>query len=32
MQAAVCELADRTHARQWAANLDAVLYPAARRY
>ena len=29
MQAAVCELADRTQANQWAANLDAVLYPSA---
>ena len=27
MQAAVCELADRTQANQWAANLDRVLYP-----
>ena len=29
MQAAVCELADRTQAGNWAANLDAVLYPRA---
>jgi len=29
MQAAVCELADRTQAGNWAANLDAVLYPQA---
>jgi hypothetical protein len=27
MQAAVCELADRTQANQWAVNLDGVLYP-----
>ncbi len=27
MQAAVCELADRAHARNWRRNLDAVLYP-----
>lgn len=27
MQAAVCELADRTQAGAWAANLDAVLFP-----
>jgi hypothetical protein len=27
MQAAACELADRTQANQWAANLDRVLYP-----
>jgi len=27
MQAAVYELADRTQARHWAPNLDAVLYP-----
>lgn len=27
MQAAVCELADRVQARNWAKNLDAVLYP-----
>jgi hypothetical protein len=27
MQAAVCELADRTHAGNWSANLDAVLFP-----
>jgi hypothetical protein len=29
MQAAVCELADRTQAGNWAANLEAVLYPQA---
>ena len=29
MQAAVCELADRTQAKNWAANLEAVLYPQA---
>jgi hypothetical protein len=29
MQAAVCELADRTQAGLWAANLDAVLFPQA---
>lgn len=29
MQAAVCELADRTQAGQWASNLDRVLYPEA---
>jgi hypothetical protein len=29
MQAAVCELADRTHAGQWSANLEAVLFPEA---
>ena len=29
MQAAVSELADRTQAKHWAANLDAVLYPQA---
>jgi hypothetical protein len=27
MQATVCELADRTQANQWAADLDGVLYP-----
>jgi hypothetical protein len=27
MQAAVCELADRAEAQNWAKNLDAVLYP-----
>jgi len=27
MQAAVCELADRTQAKQWGANLDGILYP-----
>ncbi len=27
MQAAVCELADRTQARQWMPNLDGVIYP-----
>jgi len=27
MQAAVCELADRTQANQWTPNLDGVLYP-----
>jgi len=26
MQAAVCDLADRTHAGNWLPNLDAVLY------
>ncbi len=31
MQAAVCELADRTQAANWSANLDAVLYPDAPR-
>ena len=29
MQAAVCELADRVAAQNWAKNLDAVLYPEA---
>jgi hypothetical protein len=27
MQAAVCELADRAHARNWERNLDSILYP-----
>jgi hypothetical protein len=27
MQAAVCELADRTQSANWAANMDGVLYP-----
>jgi hypothetical protein len=27
MQAAVCELADRTHAGNWSPDLDAVLIP-----
>lgn len=27
MQAAACELADRTQAKQWAADLDRILYP-----
>jgi hypothetical protein len=31
MQAAVCELADRTQAKQWEPDLDAVLFPAAPR-
>jgi hypothetical protein len=31
MQAAVCELADRTQARNWSPNLDAALYPDAPR-
>jgi hypothetical protein len=31
MQAAVCELADRTQAREWSVNLDAVLFPEAPR-
>lgn len=31
MQAAVCELADRTQARNWAPNLEAILYPDAPR-
>jgi hypothetical protein len=31
MQAAVCELADRTHAGNWSPNLNAVLYPASRK-
>lgn len=30
MQAAVCELADRTHADNWSPDLDAVLFPSAR--
>ena len=29
MQAAACELADRTQARRWAPNLDGVIYPGA---
>lgn len=31
MQAAVCELADRTQAGAWAGHLDAVLFPASNR-
>jgi hypothetical protein len=31
MQAAVCELADRTQAGDWSVNLGAVLYPEAPR-
>lgn len=31
MQAAVSELADRTQAQEWAANLDGVLFPGAPR-
>jgi hypothetical protein len=32
MQAAVCELADRTQAGKWTSDLDAVLYPQAPRF
>jgi hypothetical protein len=31
MRAAVCELADRVQARNWAPNLEAILYPRAPR-
>lgn len=31
MQAAVCELADRTHADNWSPDLDAALFPSARK-